>query len=346
MAGRVRHIALRSSSTALIALGGLTLTACGGGKPVDLDAGKASFTAKCASCHALAKAGSPPSLAGSSKVGPNLDDAFRGDRQQGFQDSEFEATVRKWIEIAPQKAGRVDQLGGRQAMPANIAVGEEADNIAAYVASAAGTDAESTVIATPAAPKLATATPEGESPTANAGTGDTSLDLAADANNALAFNQKSLTAPAGKVTLNLKNPSVIPHNIAIKGNGITEVLGPIVDKDGLSTATADLAPGTYEYFCSVPGHEGAGMKGTLVVTGDAPAGGTGAAPTAPVNGVQTEALAENPAPSFKGPRIVGPWLTLKIRDRRFSRLSSAVAARSFKIDKYVKPGFWIRIDPK
>jgi uncharacterized cupredoxin-like copper-binding protein len=29
--------------------------------------------------------------------------------------------------------------------------------------------------------------------------------------------------------------------------------------------TVNLKPGTYTFFCSVPGHEQGGMKGTLVV---------------------------------------------------------------------------------
>jgi uncharacterized cupredoxin-like copper-binding protein len=42
--------------------------------------------------------------------------------------------------------------------------------------------------------------------------------------------------------------------------------GDIVSSGGVSTITIpDLKPGTYTYFCSVPGHEAAGMKGTLTV---------------------------------------------------------------------------------
>jgi uncharacterized cupredoxin-like copper-binding protein len=34
---------------------------------------------------------------------------------------------------------------------------------------------------------------------------------------------------------------------------------------GKSTVTADLKPGTYEFYCPVDGHKAAGMKGTLTV---------------------------------------------------------------------------------
>jgi plastocyanin len=81
----------------------------------------------------------------------------------------------------------------------------------------------------------------------------------------LGFNYSSLSATAGTVTINMFNDSVIPHNVAIRGNGV-DVQGPVVGKGQTSSVTAELAPGTYEFYCSVPGHAEAGMKGTLVVT--------------------------------------------------------------------------------
>jgi len=80
----------------------------------------------------------------------------------------------------------------------------------------------------------------------------------------LAFDKKSLRAEAGSVTITMMNPSSIPHNVAIKGNGVDEK-GEVVQSDGESTVTADLEPGTYTFYCSVAGHEDAGMKGTLTV---------------------------------------------------------------------------------
>jgi plastocyanin len=35
---------------------------------------------------------------------------------------------------------------------------------------------------------------------------------------------------------------------------------------GSRTLVLKLAKGTYTYYCSVPGHEAAGMKGTLTVS--------------------------------------------------------------------------------
>ena len=97
-----------------------------------------------------------------------------------------------------------------------------------------------------------------------AGGGGETLELSADPGGALAFDKDTLTAKAGKVTIVMDNPSSIPHAIEIEGNGV-HAEGEPVEKGGVSEASADLEPGTYEYLCPVPGHEEGGMKGTLTV---------------------------------------------------------------------------------
>lgn len=62
----------------------------------------------------------------------------------------------------------------------------------------------------------------------------------------------------------MANPSQLEHNIAIKGNGVN-VKGPVVGNGGTSNVNVQLKPGDYEFYCSVPGHEAGGMKGTLHV---------------------------------------------------------------------------------
>jgi uncharacterized cupredoxin-like copper-binding protein len=90
------------------------------------------------------------------------------------------------------------------------------------------------------------------------------LHLNADPSGALKFNVKSLSAKPGKVTLVMKNPSQLSHSIAIQGNGVTAA-GQVVGPNGTSTVTASLKPGTYTFYCTVPGHREAGMFGTLTV---------------------------------------------------------------------------------
>lgn len=110
---------------ALVALcaAAFTLAACGGGQR-DLANGKKQFAA-CGGCHTLADAGTKGT------IGPNLDDAFRGSRNHGFETSSFEGVVRYWIEKPEQRT--------QPLMPPNLVTGKNADDVAAYVAAVAGT---------------------------------------------------------------------------------------------------------------------------------------------------------------------------------------------------------------
>jgi cbb3-type cytochrome c oxidase subunit III len=117
-----------------IGLGAALLAAgCGTGGPVtghpDVANGQKLFTgsAQCAACHTLAAAGS------TGTVGPNLDDAFRADRQQGLSQATIENVVLDQIRLG---SGAV--TGGAR-MPANLVHGQDAEDVAAYVASVAGT---------------------------------------------------------------------------------------------------------------------------------------------------------------------------------------------------------------
>jgi plastocyanin len=92
----------------------------------------------------------------------------------------------------------------------------------------------------------------------------TTLHVQADPSGALRFDKQTLTAPAGKVTIVMANPSPLQHDVAIEGNGV-DVAGAVVSKGGTSTVSADLKPGTYTFLCTVDGHAAAGMKGTLTV---------------------------------------------------------------------------------
>ncbi len=112
----------------------------------------------------------------------------------------------------------------------------------------------------------ATSTPTATATAASnssSGGGET-IKLAADKSQ-LKFDKSSLNAKAGKVTLVMSNPSGIPHAVAIEGNGV-DVDGKTVGNGGTSTASADLKPGKYEFYCPVDGHKAAGMKGTLTVS--------------------------------------------------------------------------------
>ena len=96
------------------------------------------------------------------------------------------------------------------------------------------------------------------------GGGDTGgLTVTADEGGDLSWDPTELTAPAGEVTVTLDNPSPVAHDIEIEGNGVEEKSELVTG--GTATVSADLEPGEYTYYCTVPGHADAGMEGTLTV---------------------------------------------------------------------------------
>jgi plastocyanin len=100
-------------------------------------------------------------------------------------------------------------------------------------------------------------------PAAPARTGATTLRISALASG-LKYSTTHLAAKPGPVTIVMKNNSPLAHDVAIKGKGIFKK-GKTVGKGGVSTVTATLKKGTYEFLCTVDAHAQAGMKGTLTV---------------------------------------------------------------------------------
>jgi plastocyanin len=95
------------------------------------------------------------------------------------------------------------------------------------------------------------------------GSASTTLNLEASETE-LAFDTTKLSAKAGKVTIDFKNPAALEHNVVIEQDG-KELAGFEPITEGEESLTAELQPGTYTFFCSVPGHRPAGMEGTLTV---------------------------------------------------------------------------------
>ena len=90
------------------------------------------------------------------------------------------------------------------------------------------------------------------------------LSLSADPSGQTRFDKKSLSARAGTVTIAMRNPSQVPHDVAIEGSGVDEK-GKVVQGGNTSTVRAALKPGKYTFYCSVDQHRQAGMRGTLTV---------------------------------------------------------------------------------
>ena len=142
---RVRCRPRHAAGLAALAAAGLALAGCGSidSSEADLQAGKRLFIQSCGSCHTLQDAGT------SATIGPNLDDAFRASRDAGLEETQFAGVTRRWIEIA------------QAPMPRNLVVGQDADDVAAYVATVAGLSPRSVVRPPPnvdQAPRDATAT--------------------------------------------------------------------------------------------------------------------------------------------------------------------------------------------
>jgi plastocyanin len=100
------------------------------------------------------------------------------------------------------------------------------------------------------------------------GSSSTTLTLTADPSGAPKFDKSSLTADAGKITIQLNNPTSTPQNVAIKDAngkvyGITN--GGKYVTHGSASVTVDLDTGTYIYYSTQPGFEANGMKGILTV---------------------------------------------------------------------------------
>ncbi|MGH3040491.1 MAG: c-type cytochrome [Gaiellaceae bacterium] len=121
---------------ALLAVAALLAAGCGGGEEAtgfedaNRSNGKALFVAgadgkaSCGSCHTLADAGT------AGTAGPNLDQAFGYGCKQGFAEDTVFSVVHGQIDLA------------QGAMPADLVTGQDAVDVAAYVASVAGKDIE------------------------------------------------------------------------------------------------------------------------------------------------------------------------------------------------------------
>jgi len=115
---------------------------------------------------------------------------------------------------------------------------------------------------TTASPKATTGT---SAPPSSRAAVATTLQLAANPAGQLAYETKQLTAKAGTVTVQLTNKSPIEHDVAI-AQGATILGQTPVFTGGSKSVTVKLKPGTYKFFCTVPGHRQAGIEGTLKVS--------------------------------------------------------------------------------
>jgi len=234
-----------------LALAALALAAGGcsvkGGDNPNLILGKQAFVAKCGSCHTLARASTK------GIVGPNLDEAFH----QALAEGEGRSTIRGVVEM------QIKNPNPEGAMPKDLVSGSLARDVAEYVEQSASKPGKDTGLLASAVPAPGAGKPAVE----KAG----KLEIDANPEGQLAYQASSASASAGPVTLTMANMSGVTHNIALEaGAGGANAKGTAIAASsfickGSTSINVTLKPGTYTYFCQVPGHRAAGMYGTLTV---------------------------------------------------------------------------------
>ena len=119
---RITPLALAAAAAALAVLPGCDLQ-----ETADVENGRTLFVERCGSCHAFKEAGS------TAEVGPDLDSAFQASRPAGMDADTIEGVVE--AQIANPRFTEPDDPAY---MPANLVEGDDAVDVAAYVAEFAG----------------------------------------------------------------------------------------------------------------------------------------------------------------------------------------------------------------
>jgi mono/diheme cytochrome c family protein len=126
--GSAKLIPLTIAAAGVIAFAG-----CDTNENADLERGRDLFLGggQCSQCHALAEAGS------GATVGPDLDAAFADARASGMDNDTVEGVVEAQI-ANPRTVEESDPEYEKTFMPADLVTGQDAVDVAAYVASVAG----------------------------------------------------------------------------------------------------------------------------------------------------------------------------------------------------------------
>jgi cbb3-type cytochrome c oxidase subunit III len=183
----LRNVFLLLGVTVLLAGCG---TGGGASGTADQTNGQKQFQAKCGGCHTLAAAGT------SGTVGPNLDDAFRSDKDQGFKES----TIRDVVLVQIRQPSKP--------MPANLVKGQDAQDVAAFVAATAGT---------------------GKAPPANVGN-DGKAIFQANCQSCHTLKAAGATGTVGPNLDQLKpSESVVQHQVEVGGGVMPAFKGKLTD---------------------------------------------------------------------------------------------------------------------
>ena len=156
---------------------------------------------------------------------------------------------------------------GKRLIPAGLALTLALSALAGCGSSSSSSSSATTATtSSAAAPPSSTSSSAASTTPANApASPETKLGLSANPEGQLKYNTSSLTAKAGKVSIDFTNMAPLEHNVTIESASGETVGATPSFKGGAKALSLNLKPGTYKFFCSIPGHRQAGMEGTLVV---------------------------------------------------------------------------------
>ena len=136
----------------------------------------------------------------------------------------------------------------------------------AVVACGGGSSSSSTTSTEASSSSGSEAESGSESESAKGGSeGGSTIKFEANPEGQLMFTEMSATGKAGDDTIDFKNPSSTPHNVAIEDSSGKKLAETETITEGETSTKVELEPGTYTFFCSIPGHREAGMEGKLTI---------------------------------------------------------------------------------